>query len=70
LQKLFSQWFCQLIKIKLVLPENLLLKGRFFIAFSALTLSVGRQEGHAASKKLSGGVLAWSSVWSEVQTFI
>jgi len=42
----------------------------FFIAFSALTLSVGRQEGHAASKKLSGGVLAWSSVWSEVQTFI
>jgi len=23
----------------------------FFIAFSALTLSVGRQEGHAASKK-------------------
>ena len=28
----------------------------FFIAFSALTLSVGRQEGHAACKKLSGGV--------------
>ena len=24
---------------------------------SALTLSVGRQEGHSASKKLSGGVL-------------
>jgi len=28
-------------------------------AFSALMLLVGRQEGHPASKKLSGGVLAW-----------
>ena len=34
-------------------------------AFSALTLLVGRQEGH-----LSGGVLAWLSIWSEVQTCI
>jgi len=32
------------------------------IAFSALTLLVGRQEGHPACKKLSGGVLAWLSV--------
>jgi len=41
-------------------------------AFSALklTLLVGCQEGHAACKKLSGGVLAWLSVWSEVQTCI
>ena len=38
------------------------------IAFSALTLLVGRQEGHPACKKLSGGVLAWLSAWSEVQT--
>ena len=38
------------------------------LAFSALTLLVGRQEGHPACKKLSGGVLAWLSVWSEVQT--
>ena len=37
-------------------------------AFSALTLLVGRQEGHPACKKQSGGVLAWLSVWSEVQT--
>jgi len=37
-------------------------------AFSALTLLVGRQEGHPACKKLSGGVLAWLSVWSEVLT--
>jgi len=36
--------------------------------FNALTLLVGRQEGHLACKKLSGGVLEWLSVWSEVQT--
>jgi len=30
--------------------------------FSALMLLVGRQEGHLACKKLSGGVLAWLSV--------
>jgi len=39
-------------------------------AFSALTLLIGQQEGHPACKKLSGGVLAWLSVWSEVQTCI
>jgi len=39
-------------------------------AYSALTLLVGWQEGHPACKKLSGGVLAWLSVWSEVQTCI
>jgi len=39
-------------------------------AFSALTLSVGWQEGHLACKKLSGEVLAWLSVWSKVQTCI
>jgi len=38
------------------------------LAFSALTLLVGRQAGHPACKKLSSGVLAWLSVWSEVQT--
>ena len=37
-------------------------------AFSALTLLVGWQEGHPACKKLSGEVLAWLSVWNEVQT--
>ena len=37
------------------------------ISFEGL---VGRQEEHPASKKLSGGVLAWLSVWSEVQTCI
>jgi len=39
-------------------------------AFSALTLLVGWQEGHPACKKLSGGVLAWLSDWSEAQTCI
>jgi len=38
-----------------------------YFACSALTLLVGRQKGHPACKKLSGGVLAWLSVWSEVQ---
>jgi len=38
--------------------------------FSALMLLVGQQEGHSACKKLSGGLLARLSVWSEVQTCI
>ena len=40
------------------------------LAFSALTLLVGRQEGHPACKKLSGEVLEWLSVWSKEQTCI
>ena len=39
-------------------------------SFSASTLLVGRQEGHPACKKLSGGVLVWLSVWSKVLTCI
>jgi len=31
----------------------------FTICFSALTLLVGRQEGHPACKKMSGGMLVW-----------
>ena len=56
------QWNCSSISMLfalLVVP-----------AFSALTLLVGRQEGHPACKKLSGGVLAWLSVWSDVQICI
>ena len=41
-----------------------------YCAFSALTLLFGRQEGHPACKKHSGGLLVWLSVWSEVQTCI
>jgi len=36
-------------------------------AFSALTLLDGQQQGHPACKKLSGGALAWLSVWSAMQ---
>ena len=39
----------------------------YAVAFSALTLLVGRQEEHPACKKLSGVMLARLSVWSEVQ---
>jgi len=35
-----------------------------------MTLLVGQQEGHPVCEKLSGGVLVWLSVWSEVQTCI
>jgi len=46
------------------------LKDSSSTAFSALMLLVGQQEGRPECKKLSGGVLAWLSVWSEVQTCI
>jgi len=36
-------------------------------AFSALTRLVGHQQQHLACTKLSDEMLAWSSVWSEVQ---
>jgi len=40
------------------------------VASSALTLLVGRQDGHSACKKLSGGVLVWLFVWSNVHICI
>jgi len=49
---------------------NVLLCHLVIYAFSALTLLVGRQEGHPAYKKLSSGVLAWLFVWSDVQICI
>jgi len=36
----------------------------YTISFQCFDSVVGRQEGHLACKKLSGGVLAWLSVWS------
>ena len=59
-----------LVAVDLVFIYNVLVCILWFHAFSALTLLVGRQEGHPACKKLSGEVLAWLSVWSEVQTCI
>ena len=61
------------LKHRYILRTCISCKSRLFSAlnaFSALTLVVGRQEGHPACKKLSGGVLAWLSVWSQVQTCI
>jgi len=57
-KKRWGQW-----EIIHMIPE-----GRF--AFSALMLLVERQKGHPTCKKLSGGSLAWLSVWSKVQTCI
>jgi len=37
-------------------------------AFSALVLLVGWQEEHLACKKLSGGILAWLSVWARCRS--
>ena len=39
------------------------------IAFSDLTLLVGRQEEHQACKKSSDEVLVWLSAWSQVKRF-
>ena len=71
-----GQW-CQFMLISVIVIRRLLKCGiiiycrlDYSFAFSALTLLVGRQEGHPACKKLSGGVLSWLSVWSEVQTCI
>jgi len=56
-----------------MVSDGLAIRGHFTlfivgtITYSALTLLVGRQEGHAC-KKLCGWVLAWLSVWSEMKT--
>jgi len=57
----------QFIRLSVSCPQ---LKTVFWLlfSFSALTLLVGRQEGHPAYKELSGGVLVWLSAWSKVQT--
>jgi len=58
--------FCTVIVISMIFLILFFLS--VFRTFSALMLLVGRQEGQPACKKLSGGVLAWLSVWSKVQT--
>jgi len=60
--------FCKLVCFECLFIIILMLAGKG--AFSALMLLVGWQEGHPACKKLSRGVLAWLSDWSEVQTCI
>jgi len=58
-------WIHSASCIRISPPPN-----RPIYAFSALTLLVGRQEGHTDCKKLSGGVLVWLFVWSDVQICI
>ena len=72
MQSNYTHRIAEVLVFNFTLTQN-----QFYLAFtghgypfSALTLLVGRQEGHPACKKLSGGVLAWLSVWSEVQTCI
>ena len=65
--RFFSADFCRPRKIS-AKSHDIGRCGAF--SFSALTLLVGRQEGHPVCKKLSGGVLTWLSIWSEVQTCI
>jgi len=64
---LFCRYDCDLVSVSKRIFRLLVCE---VIAFSALTQLVGWQEGHPACKKLSGGVLAWLSVWSEVQSCI
>jgi len=58
----------QQIYLSVAVTQPVYISALLTCAFSALTLLVGQQEGHPACKKLSGGVLAWLSVWSKVQT--
>jgi len=54
-------------EVRLCMPCIFITSLCSFIAFSALTLMAGHQEEHPACEKLSDKVLAWLSVWSEVQ---
>jgi len=60
----------RIVKCNIMSSLILLYISHILLAFSALMLLVGWQEGHPACKKLSGGVLAWLSVWCDVQTCI
>jgi len=59
--------------LMVIRPTNRLLFIKCFVqiqCLQCLMLLIGRQEGHLACKKLSGGMLAWLSVWDEVQICI
>jgi len=64
-------WQTECARLRRVIKKKVLvLIFSYPLSFSALTLLVGQQEGHSACKKLSGRVLAWLSVWGELQTCI
>ena len=76
-QRVKQNWkWAKAISTETVQKQHCLATAKNYTMVSALTttltltLLVGWQEGHPACKKLSGGVLAWLSVWSEVQTCI
>ena len=50
--------------------EQFIVSLLLYVALSALMLLVGRQQGHPACKKLSGGMLVWLCVWVKVQICI
>ena len=52
------------------IPYHYIDPAAYYAHYYTNLLLVGRQEKHPACKKLSGGVLAWLSVWREVQTCI
>jgi len=52
---------CLIYLLKIVTTRSDFFDSKCINAFSALTLLVGRQEGHPACKKLSSEVLAWLS---------
>jgi len=59
----------RLVKRLLLLCVLLLLSfsGKWYSAFSASTLLVGRQEQHSGCKKFSDKMLEWLSICSKVQ---
>jgi len=57
LYKFFLHQECNGTANKLIISNN----------NNAPTLLVGQQEEHLASKKLSGGMLAWLCVWVKAQ---
>ena len=66
-------WVCEtfwtwehILKVQKKFQPHLQITASHCVAFSALTLLVGRQEGHPACKKQSDVVLAWLSVWNEM----
>jgi len=56
--------------LRALINWNTFILSPFIFPSSALTLLVGRHEGRPACKKTEWWVLAWLSVWSEVQTCI
>ena len=67
---IYSGWISTTVTSRMTFCNIYFSLNMLRFAFSALMLLVGQQEGHPACKKLSGKVLAWLSVWSEVQTCI